>query len=53
MQGILILDIFLFKFILVRYAIPDTVSLIHLKKKKSEFFWKKWKFLKKNLKKPC
>ena len=33
MQGILILDIFCYKFILVRYVILETISLNHLKKK--------------------
>ena len=33
MQWILIWDIFLFKFILLRYAIQEIISSIHLKKK--------------------
>ena len=41
MQGILILDIFCYKFILVRYVISETISLNHLKKKNLKFFEKK------------
>ena len=38
MQGILIFDIFCYKFILVCYVISETMSLNHLKEKKLNFW---------------